>query len=70
MITNTELEQKGDQFPSKIISYKQKIDTLYFYTANFVVLQLTVIRDSVIRFRYSTTTKSRFIVFSCPKTHI
>jgi len=57
MITNTELEQKGDQFPSKIISYKQKIDTIYFYTANFVVLQLTVVRDSVIRFRYSTTTK-------------
>ena len=57
MITNTELEQKGNQFPSEIISYNKNIDTLYFKTANYVVLQLTVVRDSVLRFRYSTTTK-------------
>jgi len=55
MITNTELEQKGNQFPSKIISYKKNIDTLYFYTSNNVALQVTILRDSVIRFRYSTT---------------
>ena len=56
MILNTELEQKGNQFPSKIISYKKDVDTLYFTTDNFVVLQVTVRRDSVIRFRYSTKT--------------
>ena len=55
MITNTELEKKGSQFPTKITSYKKKIDTLYFYTENNVALQLTVLRDSVLRFRYSTT---------------
>tara|TARA_R110002073_G_scaffold57778_4_gene146636 strand:- start:34107 stop:36509 length:2403 start_codon:yes stop_codon:yes gene_type:complete len=55
MITNTELELKGNQFPSNIISYEKNIDTLYFNTANGVVLQLTVVRDSVLRFRYSTT---------------
>ena len=55
MITNTELEQKGSQFPTKITSYKKDIDTLYFYTENNVALQLTVLRDSVLRFRYSTT---------------
>ncbi len=55
MIVNTELEQKGNLFPSKIISYKKDVDTLYFYTDNEVVLQLTVVRDSVLRFRYTTT---------------
>lgn len=54
MITNTELEQRGNQFPSNIISYKKNIDTLNFYTSNNVALQVTVVRDSVIRFRYST----------------
>ncbi len=57
MIVNTELEQKGNLFPSEIISYKKDVDTLYFKTSNDVVLQLTVFRDSVIRFRYSTTGK-------------
>ena len=56
MILSTELEQKGNQFPSKIVSYKKDVDTLYFTTENFVVLQVTVRRDSVIRFRYSTKT--------------
>ncbi len=55
MITNTELEYKGNQVPSQITSYKKNIDTLRFETANNVVLELTVLRDSVIRFRYSTT---------------
>ncbi len=53
MILNTELENKGDQFPSKIISYKKDVDTLYFTSENNVVLQLTVQRDSVLRFRYA-----------------
>ncbi|MHB1146694.1 MAG: glycoside hydrolase family 31 protein [Lutibacter sp.] len=55
MILNTELENKGNQFPSKIISYKKDVDTLYFTSENNVVLQLTVQRDSVLRFRYTTT---------------
>ena len=55
MIVNTELEQKGNLFPSKIIAYKKDVDTLYFSTNNDVVLEMTILRDSVIRFRYTTT---------------
>ena len=58
MILNTELEFKGDLFPSKIISCKKDVDTIYFTSENNVVLQVTVQRDSVLRFRY--TTKSIF----------
>ncbi|WP_452233108.1 glycoside hydrolase family 31 protein [Lacinutrix sp. MEBiC02595] len=57
MIVNTELEQKGNLFPTEIIKYKKDVDTLHFSTKNGVVLQITVVRDSVIRFRYSTTGK-------------
>ena len=57
MIVNTELEQKGNLFPSEIINYKKEVDTLHFSTKNGVALQVTVVRDSVIRFRYSTTGK-------------
>ena len=57
MIVNTELEQKGNLFPSEIVTYKKDVDTLYFTTKNNVVLQLTVVRDSVIRFRYATAGK-------------
>ena len=55
MITNTELENKGNLFPAKIISFKKDVDTLYFTAENDVILQLTVLRDSVLRFRYTTT---------------
>ena len=55
MILNTELEYKGNLFPSKIISYKKDVDTLYFISENDVVLQVTVERDSVLRFRFTTT---------------
>ena len=55
MILNTELEYKGNLFPSKIISYKKNLDTLSFTSENNVVLQVTVQRDSILRFRYSTT---------------
>jgi alpha-glucosidase len=55
MILNTELEYKGNLFPSKIISYKKDVDTLYFTSDNDVVLQVTVERDSVLRFRFTTT---------------
>ncbi|MDU8887263.1 glycoside hydrolase family 31 protein [Yeosuana sp. MJ-SS3] len=55
MIVNTELELKGNLFPTKIIDYKKDVDTLYFTTENNVVLELTILRDSVLRFRYATT---------------
>lgn len=55
MITNTELENKGNLFPSRVINYKKVVDKLYFYTENDVVLEVTIVRDSVLRFRYSTT---------------
>jgi len=58
MILSTELEYKGNQFPTKISSYKKDVDTLYFTCENNVVMQITVERDSVLRFRY--TTKSIF----------
>ena len=54
MITNTELEYKGDLFPSKITSYKQEVDSIIFNTDNNVVLKVTVLRDSLVRFRYTT----------------
>ena len=55
MITNTDLENKGNQIPSNVIGFKKDVDTLYFSTDNDVVLQMTVLRDSVLRFRYTTT---------------
>ena len=57
MIVNTELEKKGNLFPSIITNYKKDVDTLYFTTKNNVVLQVTVVRDSVLRFRYATMGK-------------
>ncbi|HEY4619167.1 MAG TPA: glycoside hydrolase family 31 protein [Flavobacterium sp.] len=54
MITNTELEFKGDLYPSKIISFEHDVDSVYFHTDNSVILKVTVIRDSLIRFRYTT----------------
>ena len=57
MIVNTELEQKGNLFPSALIAYQKDVDTLYFTSKNNVVLQVTIVRDSVIRFRYATTGK-------------
>jgi len=55
MILNTELEYKGNLFPSKIVFYKKHVNVLYFKSENGAVLQLTIERDSVLRFRYSTT---------------
>jgi hypothetical protein len=49
MITNTELEFKGDLYPSKIVSFKHDVDSVYF-NSDSVVLKVTVIRDSLIRF--------------------
>ncbi|WP_458008600.1 glycoside hydrolase family 31 protein [Flavobacterium sp. PL002] len=54
MITNTELEYKGDLYPSKIVSFEQNVDSFYFHTENNVILKVTVLRDSLIRFRFTT----------------
>ena len=54
MITNTELEYKGDLYPSNIVDFKKDVDSVYFYTDNSVILKVTVLRDSLIRFRYTT----------------
>ncbi len=55
MILNTDLEYKGDLFPIELSSYEKDVDTFYFRTKNNVILQLTVVRDSILRFRYTTT---------------
>ncbi|MBT8297192.1 MAG: glycoside hydrolase family 31 protein [Maribacter sp.] len=54
MITNTELEYKGNLYPNHIIDFKQDVDKFYFTTANGVILQITVLRNSALRFRYAT----------------
>ena len=54
MITNTEIAQKGDQYPNHIVDFKQEKDKLYFTTHNGVILELTLLWDSAIRFRYAT----------------
>jgi alpha-glucosidase len=54
MIINTDLVKKGNQFPNQIIDFKKDVDKLYFTTSNNVVLQITIRRDSVLRFRYTT----------------
>ena len=54
MIINTELENKGNLFPGKIVSFSQDVDKMYFNTENGVILQITVLRGSVLRFRYAT----------------
>ena len=55
MILNTELEYKGNLFPTKIVFYKKDVDTLYFKSENGVALQVIVQRDSILRFRFATT---------------
>ncbi len=54
MITNTELEYKGNLYPNQIAEYKRDTDKLYFTTENGVILEITVIQDRTIRFRYAT----------------
>ena len=46
MITNTELEYKGNLYPNEIVHFKKESDKLYFTTSNGVVLELTILRDS------------------------
>ena len=54
MITNTELEYKGNLYPNQIVDYIRDTHKLYFTTENGVILELTVLQDSVFRFRYAT----------------
>jgi alpha-glucosidase len=54
MITNTALEYKGDLYPSKIISHQHEGDSVFFHTDNKVILKVTILRDSLIRFRFTT----------------
>lgn len=54
MITNTITAAKGNQYPNAVVDFKQDNDTLYFTTQNGVVLALTVLWDSAVRFRYAT----------------
>ncbi len=53
MITNTELEYKGDLYPSQIKSFTHDGDSIFFHSDNDVILKITVLRDSLIRFRYT-----------------
>jgi len=57
MILNEHLERKGNIFPLKIVSYNKQLDSFYFTTENNVTLEVKVLRDSVIRFRYTTVNK-------------
>ncbi|TRZ45169.1 glycoside hydrolase family 31 protein [Robertkochia solimangrovi] len=56
MITNTELEYKGNLYPSHIINFTREVDRVSFFTQNNVILQISILRDSVLRFRYTTET--------------
>src|SRR5690606_4341743 len=53
MITNTELEYKGDLYPTHIKSFTHDADSICFYSENDVIMKITVLRDSMIRFRYT-----------------
>ncbi|MGB5661912.1 glycoside hydrolase family 31 protein [Eudoraea sp.] len=54
MITNTELEYKGNLYPNSIVEFKHDSDKFYFTSGNGVILEITVLRNSAIRFRYAT----------------
>ena len=54
MIINTDLEYKGNLYPNHIVDFRKDGDTFYFTTENEVILQITVLRDSVFRVRYAT----------------
>ena len=54
MITNTELEYKGNLYPNHIIETHKDSNKFYYTSENGVILEVTVIRNSVLRFRYAT----------------
>ncbi|WP_010134640.1 glycoside hydrolase family 31 protein [Ochrovirga pacifica] len=57
MILNEKIEHKGNLFPSKVVDFTKDVDTLHFHTENGVILQMTILRDSVFRFRFATEAK-------------
>ncbi len=57
MILNEQIQHKGNQYPTHVIKHERDRETFYFYTHNRVILQVTILRDSVVRFRYTTTNK-------------
>jgi alpha-glucosidase len=54
MITNTELEYKGNLYPKQVVEYRKDSDKFYFTSENGVILEITVLRNSALRFRYAT----------------
>ena len=53
MITNTELEYKGNLVPNAYKSHKKSSNIVTFQSENSVLLQVHVVRDSILRFRYA-----------------
>jgi len=53
MITNTELEFKGNLFPGKLASFRRDSNYIEFNSETNVLLRIYVLRDSVLRFRYA-----------------
>jgi alpha-glucosidase len=54
MITNTELEYKGDLYPSRIISFEQDGDPFIFTRTN-VILKVTSLEEIVYPLSFLTT---------------
>lgn len=52
MITNTELQRVGDLYPAQIVEHSFSGNNIIFKSANGVELRITVLRDSMINFRY------------------
>jgi len=53
MITNTNLEYKGNLFPKAYKTHTKKANLIEFESQNGVLLQIHVLRDSLLRFRYA-----------------
>jgi alpha-glucosidase len=53
MITNTELQYKGNLFPGEVSAVQKEGDTLAFKAENGTILRIQIVRDSMIRFRYA-----------------
>ncbi len=54
MITNTEINLKGNQYPNHIVEVRQENEKFYFTTQNGVILELTLLWEGAVRFRYAT----------------
>jgi alpha-glucosidase len=53
MITNTELEYKGNLVPNAYKSHNKSSNIVTFQSENNVLLQVHIVRDSILRFRYA-----------------